>query len=79
MPEQPAGDLIDRFPLAAALSGKSLEKASRMRMRQGGGRDATPPVLQRKPQRDRSVSAVMLSRTLRVTPPNSISHQREWP
>lgn len=79
MPEQPAGGLIDRGPLAAALSGKSLEKASRMRivMRDVPGRNV--PVLPEIPQRDSRVSAVMLSSTLRVTPPNSISHQREWP
>lgn len=29
--------------------------------------------------RDISVKAVVLSSTVRVTPPNSISHQREWP
>ena len=30
-------------------------------------------------QRDISVIAVMESSSVRVTPPNSISHQREWP
>ena len=30
-------------------------------------------------QRDSSVIAVMESSSVRVTPPNSSSHQREWP